>query len=43
VQHEVPAVRDGPARPPAPVGGSAIQFADVGFLYPGGRRRRSTA
>jgi len=38
VQHEVPAVRDGPARPPAPVGGSAIQFADVGFLYPGARR-----
>ncbi len=38
VQHEVPAVRDGPARPPAPIGGSAIQFADVGFAYPGAHR-----
>jgi ATP-binding cassette subfamily C protein CydCD len=38
VQHEVPAVRDGPARPPAPVGGSAIRFEDVGFAYPGARR-----
>src|SRR5271163_2919662 len=38
VQHEVPAVQDGPARPPAPVGGSAIRFKDVGFTYPGARR-----
>ncbi len=38
VQHEVPAVRDGPARPPAPVGGSAIQFEDAGFAYPGAHR-----
>jgi ATP-binding cassette, subfamily B, bacterial len=38
VQHEVPAVKDGPARPPAPVGGSAIRFEDVGFAYQGARR-----
>jgi len=38
VQHEAPAVRDGPLRPPAPVGGSAIQFDSVGFAYPGARR-----
>ncbi len=38
VHLEVPAVRDGPARPPAPVGGSAIRFAAVGFAYPGARR-----
>ena len=38
VHQEVPAVRDGPARPPAPVGGSAIRFAEVGFAYPGARR-----
>ena len=38
VQHEVPAVRDGPSRPPAPVGGSAIRFEDVGFAYQGARR-----
>jgi ATP-binding cassette subfamily B protein len=38
VQHEVPAVEDGPARPPAPVGGSAIQFEQVGFRYQGARR-----
>jgi ATP-binding cassette, subfamily B, bacterial len=30
-------VRDGRARPPAPVGGSAIRFTDVGFAYPGAR------
>ncbi len=29
---------DGPARPPAPVGGSAIRFEDVGFAYQGARR-----
>jgi ABC-type multidrug transport system fused ATPase/permease subunit len=38
VQHEVPAVQDGPSRPPAPVGGSAIRFEDVGFAYQGARR-----
>ena len=38
VQHEVPAVEDGPARPPAPIGGSAIQFDRVGFAYQGARR-----
>jgi ATP-binding cassette subfamily C protein CydCD len=38
VHREVPAVRDGPARPPAPVGGSAIRFEQVGFAYPGARR-----
>src|SRR5207253_1085749 len=32
------AVRDGPLLPPAPVGGSAIRFEDVGFAYPGARR-----
>ena len=31
-------MRDGPARPPAPVGGSAIRFDDVAFAYPGARR-----
>jgi ATP-binding cassette subfamily C protein CydCD len=38
VHHEEPAVRDGPLFPPAPVGGSAIRFEDVGFAYPGARR-----
>jgi ATP-binding cassette subfamily C protein CydCD len=38
VHQEEPAVRDGPARPPAPVGGSAIRFDDVAFAYPGARR-----
>src|SRR3954470_2271839 len=38
VHHEEAAVRDGRARPPAPVGGSAIRFEDVGFSYPGARR-----
>jgi ATP-binding cassette subfamily C protein CydCD len=38
VHREVPAVRDGPARPPAPVGGSAIRFEQVGFAYPAARR-----
>src|SRR6185503_2507439 len=38
VHREQPAVRDGPARPPAPLGGSAISFAEVGFAYPGARR-----
>jgi ABC-type multidrug transport system fused ATPase/permease subunit len=38
VHHEEPAVRDGLLRPPAPVGGSAIRFEDVGFAYPGARR-----
>jgi ATP-binding cassette, subfamily B, bacterial len=37
VHHETPAVHDGQARPPAPLGGSAIRFADVGFAYPGAR------
>jgi ATP-binding cassette subfamily C protein CydCD len=38
VHQEIPAVRDGPLRPPAPVGGSRIRFADVAFAYPGARR-----
>jgi ATP-binding cassette subfamily C protein CydCD len=38
VQREQPAVADGPLRPPAPVGGSAIRFERVGFTYPGARR-----
>ncbi len=38
VQREKPAVVDGPMRPPAPVGGSAIRFERVGFTYPGARR-----
>ncbi len=38
VHREQPAVRDGPARPPAPLGGSAIRFDGVGFTYPGARR-----
>ncbi|MGD9614202.1 MAG: thiol reductant ABC exporter subunit CydC [Alphaproteobacteria bacterium] len=38
VHQEEPAVRDGPARPPAPVGGSAVRFDDVAFAYPGARR-----
>ncbi len=38
VHREVPAVLDGPERPPAPVGGSAIRFDGVGFAYPGARR-----
>jgi ATP-binding cassette subfamily B protein len=38
VHREVPAVRDGPLRPPAPVGGSRVRFADVSFAYPGARR-----
>src|SRR5205814_3699215 len=38
VHAEQPAVRDGPLFPPAPDGGSAIRFEDVGFAYPGARR-----
>ena len=38
VQREQPPVVDGPRRPPAPVGGSAIRFERVGFTYPGARR-----
>jgi ATP-binding cassette subfamily C protein CydCD len=38
VQREQPAVVDGPLRPPAPVGGSAIRFESVGFTYPGALR-----
>jgi ATP-binding cassette subfamily C protein CydCD len=38
VQREKPAVSDGPLRPPAPAGGSAICFEGVGFTYPGARR-----
>jgi ATP-binding cassette subfamily B protein len=38
VQREQPPVVDGPVRPPAPVGGSAIRFERVGFTYPGARR-----
>src|SRR5436305_1845462 len=39
VHHEEPAVIDGPLRPPAPVGGSAIRFDGVAFGYGGTRRR----
>jgi ATP-binding cassette, subfamily B, bacterial len=38
VQREQPAVVDGPLRPPAPVGGSAIRFEGMSFTYPGARR-----
>jgi ATP-binding cassette subfamily B protein len=38
VQRETPAVEDGPLRPPAPAGGSAIRFEGVSFVYPGARR-----
>ena len=38
VHEEKPPVVDGPLRPPAPVGGSAISFEGVGFAYPGARR-----
>src|SRR5437763_452470 len=38
VNAEQPTVRDGPLLPPAPAGGSAIRFEDVGFAYPGARR-----
>ena len=38
VQREQPPVVDGPVRPPAQVGGSAIRFEHVGFTYPGARR-----
>jgi ATP-binding cassette subfamily B protein len=38
VHHEEPAVVDGTARPPAPVGGSTIRFDDVDFAYPGARQ-----
>jgi ATP-binding cassette subfamily C protein CydCD len=38
VQREKPAVIDGPLRPPAPIGGSAIRFESVGFTYPDARR-----
>jgi ATP-binding cassette, subfamily B, bacterial len=38
VQREKPTVVDGPLRPPAPSGGSAIRFERVSFSYPGARR-----
>ncbi len=38
VQREQPAVVDGPLRPRAPAGGSAIHFEGVSFSYPGVRR-----
>jgi ATP-binding cassette subfamily C protein CydCD len=38
VQRERPTVLDGPLRPPAPMGGSAIRFEGVSFTYPGARR-----
>ncbi len=38
VHHEEPAVIDGVLRPPAPEGGSTVQFDGVGFSYPGARR-----
>src|SRR5271167_2731048 len=42
VQREKPAVVDGPLRPPAPVGGSAIRFEGASFTYPGARRAALT-
>jgi len=39
VQRERPAVTDGPLRPPAPAGGSAIRFEGVSLCYPGARRQ----
>src|SRR5947209_7941943 len=38
VHQEEPTVTDGPLRPPAPVGGSAIRFDGVVFGYAGARR-----
>ena len=38
VQREKPAVTDGPLRPPAPTGGSAIRFEGGSFSYTGARR-----
>jgi ATP-binding cassette subfamily B protein len=38
VQREKPPVEDGPLRPPAPAGGSAIRFEGASFTYPGARR-----
>jgi len=38
VHHEEPAVVDGTALPPAPVGGSSIRFEGMDFSYPGARR-----
>ena len=38
VHEEKPPVVDGPLRPAAPVGGSAIRFEAVDFAYPGARR-----
>ncbi len=38
VEREQPAVTDGPLRPPAPAGGSAIRFEGVSISYPGARR-----
>jgi ATP-binding cassette subfamily B protein len=38
VQREQPGVVDGPLRPPAPLGGSAIRFEGMSFTYPGARR-----
>jgi len=38
VQREKPPVVDGPLRPPAPAGGSAIRFEGASFTYPGARR-----
>ena len=38
VQREQATVVDGPLRPTAPVGGSAIRFEGVSFAYPGARR-----
>ncbi len=38
VQQEMPAVIEGPLRPPEPAGGSAIRFEGVSFSYPGARR-----
>ena len=38
VQREQPPVVDGPLRPPAPIGGSAMRFERVAFTYPGAPR-----
>ncbi len=42
VHRETPAVVDGPLRPPAPAGGSAIRFEAASFTYPGAHRAALT-
>jgi ATP-binding cassette, subfamily B, bacterial len=42
VHRATPAVVDGPLRPPAPAGGSAIRFEAASFVYPGAHRAALT-